>query len=131
MLGVVNAKGPVIVLLDSHVEVSPGWLEPVLDRFKYQNELLVTMWHLRLDKDTLKFNKDDEVEPHNFAGFRWNMDFSWVNIKEYEGNNPTPLWDPKPVPTIFGSMHAIRKDFFIKIGLLDPGFDIWGGEDIE
>ena len=131
MLGVVNAKGPVIVLLDSHVEVMPGWLEPVLDRFKYQNELLVTLWHLRIDQNTLKFNLDDETKPYRFAGFQWNMDFMWVNISAYEGDHPTPLWDPKPVPTIFGSMHAIRKDYFIKIGLLDPGFDIWGGEDIE
>lgn len=150
MLGVSNAKGPVIVFLDSHVEVMHGWLEPVLDRFKYQNELLVTMWHLTLDSASLKFDYYDEKKPVWIGGFYWNMDFRFINIKVYEGDHPTPLYDPKSAPTIFGSMHAIRKDYFIKLGMYDKGelssclvsfplslhfkfldFDVWGGEDIE
>lgn len=131
MLGVGNAKGPIILFLDSHVEVMYGFLEPVLDRFKYKRELLVSMWHLTLDKDTLEFDVWHDVEPVNFGGFHWNLDFTFLNIKEYEGAHATPTFDPKPVSTVFGSMHAIRKDYFIEIGMYDPGFDIWGGEDVE
>lgn len=121
MYGVVNAVGPVLVFLDSHVEVMHGWLEPVLDRFKYQNELLVTMWHLTLDKNTLKYDAYEEKEPIWVGGFSWNMDFSFVNLKFYEGDHPTPLYDPKQTPTIYGSMHAIRKDYFIALGMFDKG----------
>lgn len=151
MLGVVNAKGPVLVFLDSHVEVMHGWLEPVLDRFKNQNELLVTMWHLTLDKHSLKFDDVKENKPYWIGGFFWNMDFAFISIQSYEGDNPTPTFDPKQSPTIFGSMHSIRKDYFIKLGMYDKGetrflisrilfktflfflteFDVWGGEDIE
>lgn len=34
VLGYRNAKGPVIVSFDSHVEPIRGWLEPLLDRIK-------------------------------------------------------------------------------------------------
>lgn len=131
MLGVVNAIGTVIVFLDSHVEVMYGWLEPVLDRFTYQRELLVTMWYLQLDEDNLKFDLYDDQGPWWVGGFHWTMDFDFVSIKEYEGDHPTPRYDPKPSPTVFGSMHAIRKDYFMELGMYDSGFDIWGGEDVE
>lgn len=131
MLGTANAKGPIIVFLDSHVEVSYGWLEPVLDRFKYRRELLVTMWHLGLEKDTLKYNNYEEKNPRWVGGFRWSLDFMCISIQKYEGDNPTPLYEPKQSPTVWGSMHAIRKDYFVEIGMYDPGFDIWGGEDVE
>lgn len=131
LLGSRIAKGPVLVFLDSHVEVMYGWLEPVLDRFKYQNELLVTMWHRNLCPYTLKFDTEEEKKPTLICAFLMSMDFAFLNLSFYEGNHPTPSYDPKPSPTIFGSMHAIRKDFFVKIGLYDEGFDIWGGEDIE
>lgn len=31
IFGCVNAKGPALVFMDAHVEVTPGWLEPLLD----------------------------------------------------------------------------------------------------
>lgn len=40
ILGGRNAVGPVIVYLDSHVEVSPGWLEPILARIAEEPTLL-------------------------------------------------------------------------------------------
>lgn len=41
VLGMKNAKGPVLVSLDSHSEVPPGWLEPFLDRMKDNPTLAV------------------------------------------------------------------------------------------
>lgn len=122
MIGVLNAKAPVIFFLDSHVEVMYGWLEPVLDRFKYHQELLVTSSHQSLDQTSLDNALRHNYDPIYFGGFRWNLDFSGVKIKEYEKDNPLPVYDPKPVPTVFGSMHAIWKDFFIKIGMYDAGW---------
>lgn len=121
MLGVVNAIGPVLVFLDSHVEVMHKWLEPVLDRFKHEDKVLVTMWHLKLDKDTLKFDAFEEKEPIWIGGFFWSLDFAFISISSYEGEHRTPLYDPKQSPTIFGSMHAIRKDYFMALGMYDKG----------
>lgn len=51
---------------------------------------------------------------------------------KFYGDSPTSTYDPKPVPTIFGSMHAIRKDYFIEIGQYEirifiSGFDRYLG----
>lgn len=131
MLGAVNAKSPVLVFLDSHVEVMYGWLEPVLERFLHNRKLLVTMWYLTLDRETLEFDVDGVEQPTRLGGFFWNLDFAFINREYYEENHTIPLFDARPTPTIFGSMHAIRKDYFIEIGMYDTGFDMWGGEDVE
>lgn len=131
MLGAVNAKGPILVFLDSHVEVMYGWLEPVLERFQKSSKVLVTMWHLKLDKNTLEFDANGVDKPTKLGGFFWNLDFAFISLEYYEENQTIPIFDARPTPTIYGSMHAIRKDYFIDIGMYDPGFDMWGGEDIE
>lgn len=59
------------------------------------------------------------------------MGFDWMNIKWYEGDHPTPTYAPKPTVTFMGPCYAHRKDFFIKLGMFDDDFDIWGGEDVE
>lgn len=40
ILGGRNAKGPVIVYVDSHVEVTPGWMEPLLARIAEQPNVI-------------------------------------------------------------------------------------------
>lgn len=131
MFGFNQTKAPVIVSLDGHVEVMHGWLEPVLDRFKYQDELLVTMWYLPMDKRTLKINSFNRKELPVIGGLKWNLSFKFLNLSVYEGKNPTHPDDPKLSPTIFDSMFAIRKDYFMKIGMYDSVFDVWGVGDIE
>jgi len=41
LLGADNAKGDVLVFLDSHCEASNGWLEPMLARLKENRKLAV------------------------------------------------------------------------------------------
>lgn len=71
--------------------------------------------------------------PGALGTFKWSMAFDWMNIEWYEStiNKKTPKYAPKPSLTFIGPCYAIRKDFYHKIGLLDPEFDIWGGEDVE
>lgn len=112
------------------MEVSPGWLEPILDRFSKDMNVVVWPRVSTIDGDSLKMWLDNN-DAGNIGGFAWNMDFNWINIKWYEGDHPTEMWEPKKSPTIIGATYAISKQFFTSVGMLDPDFDIWGGEDVE
>lgn len=65
----------------------------------------------------------DKSAPTSIGGFAWNMDFKWINLKEYEGKNKTETWEPKRSPTALAGLHAISKEFYTHVGLLDPDFD--------
>jgi len=49
------------------------------------------------------------------------MGFDWMDIQWYEGDEPTPTFEPKPSLTFIGPCFGIRKDYFHQIGLFDPG----------
>lgn len=112
------------------MEVTPGWLEPLLDRFTKDMNALVYPRLTMIDVDTLIMGKEGKLV-EGFASFKWNMDFTWGNIKTIEGDHPTEMWAPKRSPSIFGAAYAISKSFFTKLGMFDPDFDVWGGEDVE
>lgn len=146
MLGAANAKGPIIVYVnisfsflrirheiifqaDSHIEVAPRWLEPLLERFTKDMTVLVYPKLTGINPDTLKFAIENK-RAGSIGGFTWGLDFTWIDTKWYEGDHPTEMWEPKRSPIMFGAIRAISKKFFLSIGMLDPDFDIWGGDDV-
>lgn len=52
-----------------------GWLEPILERFTLDMNVLVMPRVAAINKDTLKMWLDNE-EPGGIGGFNWNMDFN-------------------------------------------------------
>lgn len=59
VLGFRNAKGPVMVSLDSHMEVAVGWLIPMLDRLKDNKTLLTYTSSANIHKKTYKIMYKD------------------------------------------------------------------------
>lgn len=83
-----------------------------------------------VDKDNLKVWLYND-EPGWIGAFEWNLGYIGIPVKEFEGDHPTEMWEPKKAATVAGGLFAISKQFFMHIGMLDPDFDIWGGEDVE
>lgn len=75
----------------------------------------------------------DSSDPGSIGGFDWGMNFKWLDFKKYESyfNKSNSGWEPKRSVTAIGAVHAISKQFFMHLGMLDPDFGIWGGEDVE
>ena len=130
LIGAEQAEAPVITFLDSHVECTTGWLEPLLDRIERDSTTVVCPVIDVIDDDTLEFHYGDS-KATSVGGFDWNLQFTWHSIPEKERARHKHSAEPVYSPTMAGGLFAISKEFFTRLGLYDPGFDIWGGENLE
>ena len=85
------------------------------------------------------------------GGFDWNLKFSWHQVPSREVNTVTHTlesshpsnyynrqnrrrvhsWAPTHTPAMAGGLFSIDKEYFERLGKYDPGFDIWGAENLE
>lgn len=129
LAGLAVAKGPVITYLDSHCECTEGWLEPLLDRIARDSTTVVCPVIPTIDDDSMKFLRQNYTT--NVGGFDWKLTFRWHPVPKREQDRHSNPSEPVYSPTMAGGLFAIDKEFFIKLGSYDPGFDIWGGENLE
>jgi hypothetical protein len=83
LYGAREARGDVLIFLDSHIEAADGWLEPLLNEIKKNETTVVTPIIDIIDKDTMeyKFSTSSKV---SVGGFDWNMQFTWHGLPETE-----------------------------------------------
>lgn len=130
MWGASNAKGPVLVFIDCHMEVMPGFLEPLLDRIaRNRNSSAIPMIDI-LDRETLQY-KYFGVKESGRHGFEWSMDHNWIPLPDYERKRHSNPWEPYYSVTMLGAMFSIHKDYFKELGMYDPMYGVYGAEDIE
>jgi len=123
------ATGDVLVFLDSHCEVEPGWLPPLLQRIKLNKKTVASPLIDNINLNTFKF---EPVSTYLRGGFDWRLDFFWEWLPAQD--RARKLRDPSyPVasPAIAGGLFAIDKKWFEELGWYDEGMDVWGGENIE
>ncbi|CAL8108671.1 unnamed protein product [Orchesella dallaii] len=130
LIGAAAANGPVLTFLDSHIEATQGWLEPLLDRIARDPTTVVCPVIDVIDDDTLEYHYSDS-KATSVGGFDWNLQFTWHAIPERERNRHKNTAEPVRSPTMAGGLFSIDKNFFEKLGTYDSGFDIWGGENLE
>ncbi|OQR79886.1 putative polypeptide N-acetylgalactosaminyltransferase 9-like [Tropilaelaps mercedesae] len=130
LLGAEKATGPVLTFLDSHVECTEGWLEPLLDRIARDPTTVVCPVIDVINDETLEYNVKESAEV-NVGGFDWSLQFSWHMIPERISKAGYKRWQPVESPTMAGGLFSIDANFFRKLGTYDSGFDIWGGENLE
>ena len=126
LLGAMYAKSEVLVIMDCHVEVTKGWLPPLLDPIKKDPKVITLPGVEVLTNDELEY-KHVIYDKYPFVGgFTWKLVYTWVEIQKKKRSE-----DPMPSPTMLGASFVIRKDYFEYLGYYDSQFELWGGENLE
>lgn len=128
--GAVVAKAPTLTFLDSHVEVTTGWLEPLLDRIARNSTNVVCPVIDIIEDHNLMFSFQSSLGLQ-VGGFDWSLTFDWHMVPESEKGRKKYPAEPTRSPTMAGGLFSIDTAFFQKLGMYDPDFDIWGAENLE
>jgi polypeptide N-acetylgalactosaminyltransferase len=73
LLGAARATASVLTFLDSHIECTPGWLEPLLDRIARNSTTVVCPVIDVISDDTLAYHGGAYFA---VGGFDWNLQVS-------------------------------------------------------
>ncbi|XP_041367003.1 putative polypeptide N-acetylgalactosaminyltransferase 9 [Gigantopelta aegis] len=116
----------VTVFLDSHCEVTTGWLEPILARLKENEKAVVTSAVDVISGDTFEYQPEPLDGFIPVGSFDWNLNYVWN--RNYLSRNST---QPVRTATLLGCIIAVSNHFFDTIGRFDAGLSVWGGENLE
>lgn len=120
------ATAPVVGFFDAHVEFSTGWAEPALTRVREDRRRIVLP-----AIDNIKF---DTFEVQQYAsaahGYNWGLWCMYIIPPQDwldRGDEAAPI----RTPAMIGCSFVVDREYFGDIGLLDPGMEVYGGENIE
>ncbi|GAB5578941.1 polypeptide N-acetylgalactosaminyltransferase 9 isoform X1 [Prionailurus iriomotensis] len=145
------ATAPVVGFFDAHVEFGTGWAEPALTRIQEDRRRIVLPAIDNIKYDTF------EVQQYASAahGYNWGLwcmyiipPQDWLDrgdeaapISNYRNNGTDgSLWSTAAqvahsttsrTPAMIGCSFVVDREYFGDIGLLDPGMEVYGGENIE
>ena len=114
--GAAQSSGEMLVFLDAHCDVSPGWLDHLSRAMTAADVAIVSPAFTRLG----------ETYPVGL-GMGWatpRLDLQWVTPLEGASQ-------PYEIPLAPGGCQAFPAGTFRAIGRFDEGFARWGSEDIE
>ncbi|TPP56290.1 Polypeptide N-acetylgalactosaminyltransferase [Fasciola gigantica] len=130
MLGARASSAEVLTFLDSHIECTKGWLEPLLDRIQTdKTNVVVPVIEVIGDSD-LKYHRAN-VQSIQVGGFDWDLIFHWHPPPERDRKRPGAPYSPIRTPTMAGGLFSISREFFKDLGYYDEGMEVWGGENLE
>ncbi|XP_058894405.1 polypeptide N-acetylgalactosaminyltransferase 17 [Kogia breviceps] len=120
------ATGQVTGFFDAHVEFTAGWAEPVLSRIQEDRKRVILPSIDNIKQDTFEVQRYE----NSAHGYSWELWCMYISP-------PKDWWDagdpslPIRTPAMIGCSFVVNRKFFGEIGLLDPGMDVYGGENIE
>ena len=114
------ATGEVVVFLDSHIECTVGWMEPMLYRI-YEDRRHVVMPII------------DSIDPDNFVYSQGGLDILSFTWRLGQGPLGRAREATKPMASVImaGGLFAIERKLFFEIGAYDPEMQLYGGEEME
>ncbi|XP_069788621.1 polypeptide N-acetylgalactosaminyltransferase 9 isoform X2 [Narcine bancroftii] len=120
------ATAPVVGFFDAHVEFNVGWVQPVLSRIKADHTRIILP-----AIDNIKYNTFEVQQYANAAhGYNWGLWCMYI-IPPQEWLDQGDEAAPIRTPAMIGCSFVVDREYFGEIGLLDPGMEIYGGENIE
>lgn len=120
------ASGDTITFLDCHVEVGPGWIQPLLGRIAEG---------LREGIDRVVVPSIDSIDADSFEykgrgidvlGHSWGLTQTGLQTRVNQ-TDATPL----KTPIMAGGLLSLSTSYFDKLGFYDPEMRMWGGEEVE
>lgn len=121
MHGADLAKFENLVFLDSHIECSPGWLEPLLAQ-------------MTEDYRIVPLPVIESIDAHDFEKIPSGIEVlghSWrLGQDPVPGRTASPS-EPNDSPIMAGGLFAITKRWFNDLGQYDPELQQYGGEEME
>lgn len=127
LFGSRQAKGEVLVFLDSHVEPNEDWLRPLLQEVSKNNSTLACPIIDVINPNTLQYSSSPMVK----GGVNWGLHFKWDSVTRDFLKTKKDFVKPIPSPTMAGGLFAVNRQYFKHLGEYDEGMNIWGGENIE
>uniref|UniRef100_A0A914WY15 Polypeptide N-acetylgalactosaminyltransferase n=1 Tax=Plectus sambesii TaxID=2011161 RepID=A0A914WY15_9BILA len=123
------ATGEILLFLDAHVEVTEGWLEPLVVRVAENRKRVVAPIIDVISDETFEYVTASDT---TWGGFNWHLNFRWYQVppREMERRQQDRA-SPIQTPTIAGGLFAINRDYFYELGSYDEGMEVWGGENLE
>ncbi|ESO06887.1 hypothetical protein HELRODRAFT_191226 [Helobdella robusta] len=115
--GATLATGDVIVFLDAHCECGKNWLVPLLARIRQNRTTMAVPTIDGIDWNDFHYSPVYNKHSHYRGIFEWGFLYKESEV-------------PK-APTHAGGLFAIDRNYFIELGMYDPGLQIWGGENFE
>lgn len=110
------SKFPIVVSIDPHVKVAPGWLMPIVARLEQRYNCIAVPLTRGLDVEQWR----ETTSTFAKTGWRWNLDFNWITD---DGTDLTPAFA--------GHCFAFTKRWWEETGGFDTGMLKWGCENIE
>ncbi|XP_028403042.1 polypeptide N-acetylgalactosaminyltransferase 10-like [Dendronephthya gigantea] len=128
MLGASNARGDVVIVLDSHCEVNQGWLPPLLAPISEDEHVVTCPIIDFIDHDTFQYKP---MGSFIRGTFNWRFDYKERELTKEQMNRRKDETEEVWSPVMAGGLFAISRQFFNKLGQYDPGMEVWGGEQYE
>lgn len=114
--GTALAQSPIVVSMDPHIKVAPGWLPPIIERLTQRYNCVAVPLTRGLDAP----NWVETTAAYAKTGWRWNLDFNWIS------DDGTDI-----MPAFAGHCFAFTKQWWEETGGFDTGMYKWGCENIE
>ncbi|XP_057294075.1 polypeptide N-acetylgalactosaminyltransferase 5-like [Hydractinia symbiolongicarpus] len=129
--GAKRATGAVLTFLDSHCEVTDGWIEPLLSRIKENKKNVVCPVIEVIDPEDFSYKGAKLEQINQVGGFTWDLFFNWKELPKEEKKKRKKGIEPLKSPTMAGGLFSIDRSYFYEIGSYDEQMDIWGSENLE